>query len=54
METVKVNVQPLVGAVCMTFDDGAKLHDAYRAAFDRGEEVVLDFAETRMFVSCFF
>ena len=51
---MNVNVQSLVGAVCMTYDDGAKLHDAYRAAFDRGEEVVLDFADTRIFVSRFF
>lgn len=51
---MKVNVQPLVGAVCMTYEDGAKLHNAYRAAFDRGEEVVLDFADTRIFVSRFF
>ncbi len=51
---MKVNVQPLVGAVCMTYDDGAKLHDAYRPAFDAGEVVVLDFADTRIFVSRFF
>jgi hypothetical protein len=51
---MNVNVQPLVGAVCMTYEDGAKLHDAYRAAFDRGETVVLDFANTRIFVSRFF
>ena len=51
---MNVNVQPLVGAVCMTYEDGAKLHDAYRPAFDRGETVVLDFANTRIFVSRFF
>ncbi len=51
---MNVNVQPLVGAVCMTYEDGAKLHDAYRAAFDRGETVVLDFTGTRIFVSRFF
>ena len=51
---MNVNVQPLVGAVCMTYEDGAKLHDAYRAAFDRGETVVLDFTNTRIFVSRFF
>lgn len=51
---MNVNVQPLVGAVCMTYEDGAKLHEAYRPAFDRGETVVLDFANTRIFVSRFF
>jgi hypothetical protein len=51
---MKVNVQALVGAVCMTYEDGAKLHDAYRAAFDRGETVELDFTGTRVFVSQFF
>ena len=49
---MNVNVQPLVGAVCMTYEDGAKLHDVYRAAFDRGETVVLDFANTRIFGRC--
>ncbi len=51
---MNVNVQSLVGAVCMTYEDGAKIHDAYRAAFDRGETVELDFAGTRIFVSQFF
>jgi hypothetical protein len=51
---MKVNVQNLVGAVCMTYEDGAKVHNAYRAAFDRGETVELDFAGTRVFVSRFF
>ncbi len=51
---MNVNVQPLVGAVCMTFEDGAKLHDSYRPAFNRGEMVTLDFADTRIFVSRFF
>ena len=51
---MNVNVQQLVGAVCMTYEDGAKLHDHYRAAFDRGETVVLDFDKTRIFVSRFF
>ena len=51
---MKVNVQELVGDVCMTYEDGAKLHDTYRAAFDRGETVELDFTGTRVFVSRFF
>jgi len=51
---MNVNVQPLVGAFCMTFEDGAKLHDSYRPAFNRGEMVTLDFADTRIFVSRFF
>jgi len=51
---MKVNVQELVGDVCMTSEDGAKVHDAYRAAFDRGETVELDFVGTRIFVSQFF
>lgn len=51
---MKVNVQELVGPVCMTYADGAKLHDACRGAFDQGETVELDFAGTRVFVSQFF
>ena len=51
---MNVNVQPLVGAVCMTYEDGAKLHEAYRPAFDHGETVILDFSNTRIFVSRFF
>ena len=51
---MNVNVQSLVGAVCMTYEDGVKIHDAYRAAFDRGETVELDFTGTRVFVSQFF
>jgi len=51
---MKVNVCELVGDVCMTFEDGAKIHDAYRPAFNDGETVELDFAGTRVFVSQFF
>lgn len=51
---MKVNVRELVGDVCMTYEDGAKIHDAYRAAFDRGETVELDFTGARIFVSGFF
>ena len=51
---MKVNVQQLVGDLCMTYEDGAKLHNAYRAAFDSGVFVELDFAGTRIFVSRFF
>jgi hypothetical protein len=51
---MKINVQQLVGDVCMTFEDGQRLHDAYRPAFDGGETVELDFAGTRIFVSQFF
>ena len=51
---MNVNVQQLVGAVCMTYEDGEKLHAAYRPAFDRGETIFLDFSGTRIFVSQFF
>ena len=51
---MKVNIRELVGEVCMTYEDGAKIHDAYRAAFDRGETVELDFTGTRVFVCQFF
>ena len=51
---MKVNVRELVGEVCMTYEDGVKIHSAYRAAFDRGETVELDFTGTRVFVSQFF
>ena len=51
---MKIKVRDLVGEVCMTFDDGVKLHEAYRPAFDAGEAVELDFADTRIFVSQFF
>ncbi len=51
---MKINVHSLVGDMCMTYADGQKLHDAYRAAFDAGEVVTLDFTGTRVFVSQFF
>ena len=51
---MNANVQELVGPLCMTYEDGEKLHTAFRPAFDRGEVVSLDFAGTRIFVSQFF
>jgi hypothetical protein len=51
---MNLNVQQLVGGLCMTYDDGEKLHAAYRPAFDRRETIFLDFAGTRIFVSQFF
>src|SRR5437762_2716998 len=51
---MNVNVQQLVGPLCMTYQDGEKLHAAYRPAFDRGETIFLDFSGTRIFVSQFF
>jgi hypothetical protein len=51
---MKINVHQLVGDVCMTYEDGEKVHAAYRAAFDAGETIELDFAGTRIFVSQFF
>ena len=51
---MKINVSALIGDVCMTFEDGVKLNEAYRRAFDAGEVVELDFAGTRIFVSQFF
>lgn len=49
-----IKVHDLVGEICMTYADGRKLHDTFRAAFDAGEIVTLDFAGTRVFVSQFF
>ncbi|MBI4658310.1 MAG: STAS-like domain-containing protein [Verrucomicrobia bacterium] len=51
---MNVNIQQLVGPLCMTYEDGEKLHAAYRPAFDRGETIFLDFSGTRIFVSQFF
>ena len=51
---MKLNVQQLIGDLCMTGDEGAKLHNAYRAAFDSGDFVELDFTGTRIFLSRFF
>jgi hypothetical protein len=51
---MKVTVQELVGDVCITQEDGERLYAAYRAAFDAGETVELDFAGTRIFTSQFF
>lgn len=48
-----LNVQTLVGDVCITCEDGEKLHTAYGAAFHAGETVELDFAGTRILVSQF-
>jgi hypothetical protein len=51
---MKINVHSLTGEMCLTYADGQKLHAAYRDAFEAGEEVTLDFAGTRVFVSQFF
>lgn len=51
---MRINIYELVGAVCMTYEDGAKVHAAYRSAFDAGETVELDFNRVRIFVSQFF
>lgn len=49
-----LSVKTLVGEVCMTREDGQKLHDAFRPMLDAGENVTLDFSGTRVFVSAFF
>ncbi|MEA3212080.1 MAG: hypothetical protein QOE70_5137 [Chthoniobacter sp.] len=50
---MKISIHDLIGDVCMTCDDGGRLHAAFRSAFDRGETVELDFAGTRVFVCAF-
>jgi hypothetical protein len=49
-----LSVKTLVGEVCMTREDGQKLHDAFRPLLDAGEPVSLDFSETRIFTTAFF
>lgn len=51
---MKISIHDLIGDVCMTYDDGERLHAAFRPAFDAGETVELDFGRTRIFVSAFF
>lgn len=51
---MELNVSELIGPFCITFDDGDKIHAAYRPAFDRGETIFPDFTGTRIFVSQFF
>jgi hypothetical protein len=46
---MNINVLSVVGPYCMTYEGGQKLHDAYRAAFDAGKIVELDFTGTRFF-----
>jgi hypothetical protein len=49
-----VSVFDTVGEVCMTYEDGEKLHGAFVEAFQRGDTVELDFSKTRVFVTAFF
>ena len=49
-----LSVKTLVGEVCMTREDGQKLHDAFRPSLDAGDNVTLDFAGTRIFTTAFF
>ncbi len=49
-----LSVKSIVGEVCMTREDGQKLHNHYRGLLDAGEIVKLDFAGTTTFVSAFF
>lgn len=51
---MKINIQQLIGEVCMTFEDGQKVYNAYQPAFVAGDTVELDFGGTRVFVSQFF
>jgi hypothetical protein len=51
---MKVRIYDVVGDVCMTYEDGERLHKVFRDAFDRGETIDLDFSKTRIFVSAFF
>jgi len=49
-----LSVKTIVGEVCMTREDGQKLHAHYRGLLDAGETVKLDFTGTTTFVSAFF
>ncbi len=49
-----LSVKTLVGEVCMTREDGQKLHDAFRLSLNLGEKVTLDFTGTRIFTTAFF
>ncbi|MCE0483824.1 MAG: STAS-like domain-containing protein [Methylacidiphilales bacterium] len=49
-----VSVFDVVGEVCMTYEDGAKLNKVFVDAFERGDTVMLDFSRTRVFVTAFF
>lgn len=49
-----LSVKTIVGEVCMTREDGQKLHDHYRGMLNSGDVVKLDFAGTTTFVSAFF
>jgi hypothetical protein len=49
-----LSVKTLVGEVCMTREDGQKLHDAFRPSLNAGDKVILDFTGTRIFTTAFF
>ena len=51
---MNIPVYDLIGDVCMTYEDGARLQETFRKAFEGGETVELDFAKTRIFVTPFF
>ncbi len=51
---IELSVKTIVGPVCMTREDGQKLHDHYRGMLDAGEVVKLNFEGTTTFVSAFF
>jgi hypothetical protein len=49
-----IRVFDVVGELCMTYEDGEKLHNLLVEALSRNDHVELDFSRTRIFVTAFF
>jgi hypothetical protein len=51
---MELRIQDLIGARCITKDDGQRIYDAIQVALKGGEPVTLDFAGVTQFASPFF
>jgi hypothetical protein len=50
---MKLNVRDLVGANCVTYEDGQRIYDLIHSELSRGRAVELDFEGVRVLVSLF-
>jgi hypothetical protein len=50
---MKLNVFDLVGANCVTYEDGQRVYDLIHPELQRGRPVELNFADVRVLVSLF-
>lgn len=53
MPTIKINIAALVGDLCITSEDGEKVHSQIVHALQNGTDVEVDFSNVSVFASPF-